>query len=232
MRLSRARGSLDVVSASDERRTVKTRTAMLAAVLALLLLAVAAVASGCGSTSSEDGGVAALDNASDTTSETEEGDNANEDPEEAALAWAKCMRKHGVDVPDPQFDNGRLTIRAGARGRRLDNIESEKFQKAQEECGEPFGRSGGPPISDEEREELQEAMLAFAKCMREHGVDMPDPEFSGQGGGVQFRAGGPGGGVDPNGATFRKAEEACGDILEDARPDGGRLGRSTGGESE
>ena len=213
---------------------MKTRTTMLAAVLALLLLAVAAVASGCGSTSSEDDGVAALDNASDTTSETEEGDDANEneDPEEVALAWAKCMRKHGVDVPDPQFDEGRLTIRAGGRGRRLDNIESEKFEKAQEECGEPFGRSGGPPISDEEREELQEAMLAFAKCMREHGVDMPDPEFSGQGGGVQFRAGGPGGGVDPNGATFRKAEEACGDILEDARPAGGRFGRSTGGESE
>ena len=213
---------------------MKTRTTMLAAVLALLLLAVAAVASGCGSTSSGDDGVAALDNASDTTSETEDDAVAdeNEDPEEAALAWAKCMRKQGVDVPDPQFDNGRLTIRAGARGRRLDNIESEKFQKAQEECGEPFGRAGGPPISDEEREELQEAMLAFAKCMREHGVDMPDPEFSGQGGGVRFRAGGRGAGVDPNGATFREAEEACGDILEDARPAGGRLGRSTGGESE
>jgi hypothetical protein len=213
---------------------VKTRTMMLAAVLALLLLAVAAVASGCGSTPSEDDGVAALDNASDTTSETEEDDdgNENQDPEEAALAWAKCMRRNGVDVPDPQFDEGRLTIRAGGRGRRLDDTESEKFQKAQKECGEPFGRGGGPPISDEEREELQEAMLAFAKCMREHGVDMPDPEFSGQGGGVRFRAGGPGSGVDPNGATFRKAEEACGDILEDARPGGGGVERSRGGDSE
>ena len=213
---------------------MKTRTMMLAAVLALLLLAVAAVASGCGPTSSEADGVAALDNASDTTSETEEdGDgDANEDPEEAALAWAKCMRQHGVDVPDPQFDEGRLTIRAGGRGRRLDDIDSDKFQKAEKECGAPFGRRGGPPISDEEREELQEAMLAFAKCMREHGVDMPDPEFSGQGGGVRFRMGGPGNGPDPDSATFRKAEEACGDILEDARPSGGRFGRSTGGEGK
>src|SRR5262245_16207958 len=30
-------------------------------------------------------------------------------------------------------------------------------------------------------EESQQAMLDFAKCMREHGVDMPDPEFQGNG---------------------------------------------------
>ncbi len=33
-------------------------------------------------------------------------------------------------------------------------------------------------------------MLAFAACMREHGVDMPDPDLSGGGGGG-FRIGGP-----------------------------------------
>ena len=49
--------------------------------------------------------------------------------------------------------------------------------------------------------------------MRENGVDMPDPDFSGGGGGC-FRVGG--GGVDPDSATFRRAQEACQEILEDA----------------
>ena len=210
-----------------------TRTATLAAAFAVLLLAVAAVASGCGSSSADDG-VAALDDAPAST--TGEGDGTqdeaatDEDPQEAALEWASCMREHGVDVPDPQVgEDGRVEIRPGT-GMRLDR-NGDDFREAREACGTPFGDSDPPQLSEEEREELQETMLEFAKCMREHGVDMPDPDFSG-GGGI-FRAGGPGSGIDPGSATFQKAQEACGDILEDAMPGGGLRvgGPPTGGAS-
>jgi hypothetical protein len=77
-------------------------------------------------------------------------------------------------------------------------------------------------------------MLSFAKCMREHGVDMPDPQFSENGGGGFFPAG-PGGGqggVNPDSPTFREAQKACGEILENALPDrpgaAGRGGTSSG----
>lgn len=213
---------------------MKTRTPMLAAALAVLLLAVAAVASGCGSASAEDDGVAALDDSDATTATTEDdtdGEPEEEDPEEAALAWAKCMREHGVDVPDPEMgEGGRLTIRPGmAPGRRLDDVDSDAFREAMQECGRPFGRSGPPALSDEQREELQETMLEFAKCMREHGVDMPDPDFSGEGGGgiFRFRGGNGAGGVNPDSATFREAREACQEILEDALP--GRQGGASEG---
>jgi hypothetical protein len=221
------------VQRTDERRTVKTRTPLLAAALAVLLLAVAAVASGCGSASAEDDGVAALDESAATTSTTEDddGEAAEEDPEEAALAWAQCMREHGVDVPDPEVgEGGRLTIRPGTGpGRRLGDVDSDAFREAMQACGRPFGGSGPPAISDEQREELQETMLEFAKCMREHGVDMPDPDFSGEGGGgiFRFRGGGPGS-ANPDSEVFREAQEACGEILEDALP--GRTGGT--GESE
>src|SRR5262245_6350841 len=49
-------------------------------------------------------------------------------------------------------------------------------------------------------EEAEEAFTKYAECMREHGVDMPDPEVAGDGRGdsgvIEFRAGtgGPGGG--------------------------------------
>ena len=61
---------------------------------------------------------------------------------------------------------------------------------------------------------MQETMLEFAACMREHGVDMPDPDLSGGGGRMLFRAGADG--VDPQSPTFQKAQEACQEILEEA----------------
>jgi hypothetical protein len=207
------------VNVSDERRTVKTRNVTLAAALAVLLLAVAAVASGCGSSSSADDDVAALDETTTTEESTpataeEEENQTDEDRQEAALEWAKCMREHGIDVPDPEFGaDGRGTVRVMGRGIRPDD---EKFREAQEACGTPFGRGGPPALSEEERQEFQEAMLEFAQCMREHGVDMPDPEFGDGGHGV-FRMGpGPGAGAADT-ERFEEAQDACQPILEELR---------------
>ncbi len=206
------------------------RTGTLAAALVALLLAVAAVASGCGSTSSDDG-VAALDEAAATTSDGEgrraSNDEEDEDPQEAALEWAKCMRENGVDVPDPEVDeNGRVRVMIERR-RAADGVRDGTFRKAQEECGTPFGAAGPPQLSDEEREEMQETLLAFAKCMREHGVDMPDPDFSAGGGRFGFG----GARIDPESTTFQKAQEACQEIIEDAfggRGPGLRVGGGPG----
>jgi hypothetical protein len=209
------------VNASNEGRTVKTRAAMLAAALAVLLLTVAAVASGCGASSSSDDGVAALDDSSteDVTpaSDREDDDEAptEQERQDAALEWAKCMREHGVDVPDPKFDSdGGVQIRVGGPG--LDP-RSDRFREARDACGMPFGRGGPPNLSEEERQQFQEAMLEFARCMRDHGVDMPDPEF-GEGGRGVFRVGPvPGGKSTAEGEKFEEAQEACQPILEELR---------------
>jgi hypothetical protein len=187
------------------------RTTLLAAIAATLL---AIVASGCGSSDSAGEGVADLDtgaSAAAGTGTTEE--PAEEDPQEAALEWARCMREHGVDVPDPEVDeDGRLTVRAGAGpGRRLDR-GGEEFREAMEACGRPLG-SAGPQLTEEQREQLQETMLRFAQCMRDEGIDMPDPDFSGGGG--LFRMGGPGSGIDPDDPDFRAAQETCQPILQE-----------------
>ena len=52
------------------------------------------------------------------------------------------------------------------------------------------GATGNPNESDNRK-----AMLDFARCMRENGVDMPDPTF--EGGRVTMRIGGKPGEVDP-----------------------------------
>jgi hypothetical protein len=168
---------------------------------ALAALALTLALAACGGEGSE-AQVAALGGAT-TTTEDEAPSSEEGDPEEALLAYARCMREHGVDVPDPQVDgSGRATFRMlRPRG------NERAFQEAEEACREHLERVRPRNLDPEQQEELREAMLAFAQCMREHGVDIPDPEF-GEGGGdaVRLRD------IDPNDPTFREAEEACRDL--------------------
>ena len=213
----------DVVRPGDERRTVNIRTGTLAAALVVLLLAVAAVASGCGSTSADDG-VAALDDAAATTSEDDESTASNsdddDDPQEVALAWAKCMREHGIDVPDPrgrrerprpghvqgrQAPRGRTatTLREGARGVRH---AVRRRRPAAALRGGARGDAG-----DDAR-----VRHVHARARRRHAR----PRLLGRRRPLRRRR--PGSGIDPESATFQKAQEACQDIIEDAMAAGGR----------
>jgi hypothetical protein len=70
---------------------------------------------------------------------------------------------------------------------------------------EGSGDNGSSAPSEEEREE---AALEFAQCMREQGIDFPDP-VNGQ---FQFR------GEVGDAEKMEEAQEACGDILEDVAP--------------
>jgi hypothetical protein len=50
-------------------------------------------------------------------------------------------------------------------------------------------------------------MRAMAKCMREHGVDMPDPDENGR---VTIRRKATdGSGMNPDSPTFKAADKAC-----------------------
>ena len=66
----------------------------------------------------------------------------------------------------------------------------------------------------------EEAMLAFTECMRDHGVDMPDPEMAKPAtGGAK-----PGNAViavegNPDDPTFQKANEACEPLMANMRSD-------------
>ena len=71
-----------------------------------LMIAMCAVAalSACGSATASGRKVASLSTtpANDATTGSEAtGTTAPTDPAEAALQFAKCMRDHGIDVPDP-----------------------------------------------------------------------------------------------------------------------------------
>lgn len=73
----------------------------------------------------------------------------------------------------------------------------------------------------EEAAEGQEAILAFAQCMRDEGIDFPDPQFGVGGGFFGGRGDGDGDGpaFDFQGTEFRSALESCGSFLEALQPD-------------
>ena len=71
----------------------------------------------------------------------------------------------------------------------------------------------------------EEQALAFAQCMRDEGVDFPDPTTNADGS-IDFFGGlgpGGGGGFDPNDTSVQDAIEVCGSLIDGASflPNGG-----------
>lgn len=90
--------------------------------------------------------------------------------EEAQLEFAECMRAHGAEVEDPK----------PGKGLAVENLDDPATKKALSACNGKLG-GAGQELSAAENEEFKEGWLAFAKCVREHGVDMGDPTFKGNG---------------------------------------------------
>jgi hypothetical protein len=197
--------------------------------VALAVLAIATLAA-CSGAAANPSGVASLASESPDP-EASAAPEASVDPEEAALAFAQCMREHGVDMPDPQVGSkGEMTFSIGVGP---GNADVEKMQAAQEACQDLMPRSMGEPR--ELTAEQKDAMLGFAQCMRDHGIDMPDPEFENGGmvriGGGPGSNGGEGPAFDPGSDEFQAAAEECraqyGDLF--PGPGGDSSGDSSGG---
>jgi hypothetical protein len=113
--------------------------------------------------------------------------------------FSACMRKHGVtNFPDPN-SQGVITIHSGM------GIDpgSPAFTSARNICAKLLPNGGRPTPAQIAQQ--QQKLLAFSSCMRAHGLkDFPDPS----GGGLRIQVH-PGGDLDPNNPTFRKAQQAC-----------------------
>jgi hypothetical protein len=184
--------------------------------LAVLGLGLVLVLAACGGSPGGDR-VASISGAGATGTTTGTAKAPGKDPQQAALDFARCMRAHGVEMPDPEVDDqGRIKVRIGAAGagRRPD---PKKLEAAQKACGGLLGGGdGGRQLDPAERD----AMVAFARCMREHGIDMPDPT----GDGLTVRRD-KGRGPDPDSEKFKAAERACDHYLANLRPAGSEGGK-------
>jgi hypothetical protein len=121
------------------------------------------------------------------------------DKAEANRQFAKCMREHGVDVPDPGPD-GSIQFDPGAAGG-----DRNKAITASSACQQYLPNGG--TLQNLSPQQLEQAR-AFAKCMREHGVDMPDPDPNS---GVSAILNS---GVDFDSPEFKSAAEACQSLVQ------------------
>jgi hypothetical protein len=144
------------------------------------------------------------------------GDNSDQ----ARLNFARCMRSHGVNLPDPtQGSDG------GFRQRVPGNIAPARMQAAMKACQKELPNGGPRNLSPEQQAKFRDAALKFARCMRSHGVNVPDPQVGGGGGFLRL---GPASGVNPQSPAFQTAQKACRNLLP-GPPGGGRRGGGAGG---
>jgi hypothetical protein len=166
----------------------------------LSLIAVALGLAACGSSRPNTGGSTAAQN----------------DPANAtkALAFAKCMRSHGVsNFPDPNGGELRLQVQKTPNSTSVNGLEvnGPAFQSAMQACRSYLPNGGHPSAAQTAKAKAQ--ALAMSRCMRSHGVpNFPDPQFqTAPGGGFGIRLGGPG--VNPSSPAFQAAQKACGKIF-------------------
>ena len=93
--------------------------------------------------------------------------------EEGVLDFAQCMREEGNNFPDPTFD-----IDGNPQFDNLEIENEEEFESAFENC-EDILRNALPEQFDLDPEveaALVDASLEFSQCMRDQGIDFPDPK--------------------------------------------------------
>jgi hypothetical protein len=165
-----------------------------AALAALISLPLAVAA--CGSSSN--GAAQGTSTTLSTSGGSSGGSSQNGTTTAQALAFAQCMRSHGIsNFPDPSGTGGPQTAPSGL------NPSSPQFLSAQNACRslEPAGNAGASSQN-------QAKLLKFSQCMRSHGIsDFPDPNSSGG-----FAAS-PGGDLNPNNPQFTAAQQACRSLL-------------------
>lgn len=199
---------MDQLTGSEQAHGSRLERAALVTGALLLALAVAAA---CGSTARVPGVASIVASATAAVGSTI-GSPTGAGAQAGWLAYAQCMRAHGVrDFPDPN-SQGQLNVHSGGD---LDP-NSPIYRAADTACA---SLSPVNNLSPAQRAQVKAANLKYAQCMRAHGIaDFPDPNAEGA---ISLHAH-PGSDLDPNNPTFQAAQTACKAL----RPGGANSGGS------
>ena len=167
------------------------------------LIAVSFGLAACGDGSGSPG-VASLGTTTTTTASSGSQGASNATNYADGVAYAACMRTHGVpNMPDPNSQGNFLTIKGVLNGVRGIDPNSPQYVSANKACVHLLP-NGGQMTPAEEQQALAEG-LKYAQCIRSHGEpSFPDPV--GHGGGIQQSLGH---GINPNSPQFQAAQKAC-----------------------
>ncbi len=167
-----------------------------------LLLGALLLAAGCG-THPNNNGIASVSGTGRPSANPSP--VSSEDRQQQAVDFAKCMRAHGINMDDPSTTGGGMQIKIPQGTSR------EKVATAQAACKHFLPNGGNPPsLSPEQMEKARR----YAQCMRDHGVNMPDPDPNNPG--MRIAGGGP---KDPK---VKAAMDACQSLNPMGPPPGGQ----------
>jgi hypothetical protein len=202
------------VKHSRDRSTATVRGPRVAAPAAALIVLGVLVA-GCGGNSPTNG-VASLSSHASKTSTTSSpaagangGSGSSASPDSQAVAYAACMRSHGVaNFPDPKVSTKGNEVKV-AIGVNPSITGNPKFKSAQQACGKLLPGGGpGEGANHQITPSEQSQYLKAAACIRSHGVpSFPDPTFSGGGVHIEHQ------GLNESSPVFKAAVHACESLI-------------------
>jgi hypothetical protein len=207
---------------ASPRRPPRRRCVLAAAGLALVL---AGSLAACGAdTGGNDVASLATGDQAGGTSTTVATPLTEEEIAEAQQAFQACMEEHGVDIQVAPVEadgsgGGGMVLRTEGGGPAdegsADMPSKDEMDAANEACQPLMDKviQNAPKPDPEEMAQMKEQALQFAQCMRDNGVDMPDPQFEENGGMTQSL--GEEQGKDPD---MESATETCKEYM--LGPDG------------
>ncbi|HXB15758.1 MAG TPA: hypothetical protein VNV44_08435 [Solirubrobacteraceae bacterium] len=131
------------------------------------------------------------------------GEQAKEHADEVkAQKFAKCLREHGVQASASRAAGGGLQLRfqgspgSGPRGAEAAQNACAKYRPGEKRVN----------LSPQEKVKREEEILKFAKCMREHGIDIHTEVGGGK---IAIGIHGSSSGPNPGSPAFQAAQKAC-----------------------
>ncbi|MDN3352640.1 hypothetical protein [Actinomadura sp. DC4] len=131
--------------------------------------------------------------------------SASANAQDTAVKFAACMRQHGVEVSDPK---------PGDPGVRMKTRLNETQMNAAMKACQQYRPKGA---LDPDDPKAHDQMLKTAQCLRQHGVDVADPQ---PGKGIQLH-------VTRGDTKVQKAIEACDKLV--PKPSGAVRSPANGG---
>jgi hypothetical protein len=139
-------------------------------------------------------------------------------------AIRECLQKNGITLPQRTPGTPRTPGAGGFLGgggpQLPKGVTRAQYEAAVKKCG---GRALGGGLNRLKSPVYRQALAKFATCMRENGVNVPQPNTSGSGPVFNIK------GLNTASATFKAAESKCSaDLRSTLRPGPGAAGPAGG----
>jgi len=116
----------------------------------------------------------------------------------ALTQFAGCARAHGIPVPDPN-SQGQIS---GSEQLRQQYQNTPQGQATLKACGS-YLQKAVPQLTPANTQQFRHAVLQSARCMRAHGIPVPDPGPDGR---INLAAAAS---IDKASPQFQQAQQAC-----------------------